>query len=310
MAGHRGLVGRALLRVLGAQGYDNLLLRSHDELDLRNAEATSAFFASERPEWVILAAAKVGGLGIMRSAPTEFLTDNLLIQDSVLQAARQSGVRRLLFVASSAIYPRECPQPMREEHLLTGELEPTVRPYALAKIAGIEQCWAMNRQYGTQFLALAPSNLYGPDDHFEPERSQVLASLLRKAHRAKLAGEASMEVWGSGTPRRELLFADDFAEACVHLLGLPEERWAPLVAGEVLPLLNVGVGEDDTIRELAEMVCRVVGFTGRLEFDSSKPDGSPCKLLECSGLSNLGWCSGVRLEDGLRRTYAAVRDRL
>lgn len=310
VAGHKGLVGRAVVRALKAQGCHQLVLKGREELDLRDAGATLRCFEQERPDLLILAAAKVGGIGAMRSSPTAFLTENLAIQQAVLKAARKSGVQRLLFLASSAVYPRDCPQPMEEAHLLSGPLEPTVRPYAMAKLAGIEQCWTMNREFGTRFLALAPSNLYGPEDHFEPERAQVVASLLRKAHRAKLEGAASMEVWGSGRARRELLYVDDLADACLHLLRLPEERWESLFSEHEPPLLNVGTGVDFTIRELAETVCAAVGFQGKLDFDSSKPDGSPRKLLNCVRLFDSGWSSSVGLVDGLKRTYQAVQDRL
>lgn len=310
VAGHRGLVGSAIVRELERQGYTNLLTRTHAELDLSDADAVQVFFAAEKPEYVFLAAAKVGGILANNQFPADFIRVNLAIQSVVIEAAHQSGVQRLLFLGSSCIYPKLCPQPIREEYLLTGELEPTNRPYALAKIAGVEMCWSYNRQYGTRYLAAMPTNLYGPDDNFDLNTSHVLPALLRKAHRAKLQGDASIEVWGSGTPRRELLYSDDMARACVHLMQLERDVFDGLLGEEHAPLVNIGTGEDCTIRELAELICDVVGFRGELKFDASKPDGTPRKLLDVSRIEALGWKPALSLRAGVERTYAAVAERL
>ena len=309
VAGHRGLVGSAVVRELRRRGYDNLLLKTHAELDLRDSAAVRQFFAAERPDYVVLAAAKVGGILANNTYPADFIRDNLAIQSSVIDACHQSRVQRLLFLGSSCIYPKLCPQPIREEYLLTGPLEPTNRPYALAKIAGIEMCWSYNRQYGTRYLAAMPTNLYGPDDNFDLNTSHVLPALLRKADAAKRAGEKTMTVWGTGTPRREFLHSDDAAKACVYLLELDRQRFDSLLKESEAPLVNIGTGEDLTIRELAEMVARVTGFEGSLEFDSSKPDGTPRKLLDVSRLHGLGWRHSIELEDGLRQTYESVKQR-
>ncbi|HSU19625.1 MAG TPA: GDP-L-fucose synthase [Acidobacteriaceae bacterium] len=309
VAGHRGLVGSAVVRELRRRGYDNLLLKTHAELDLRDSAAVRQFFAAERPDYVVLAAAKVGGILANNTYPADFIRDNLAIQSSVIDACHQSRVQRLLFLGSSCIYPKLCPQPIREEYLLTGPLEPTNRPYALAKIAGIEMCWSYNRQYGTRYLAAMPTNLYGPDDNFDLNTSHVLPALLRKADAAKRAGEKTMTVWGTGTPRREFLHSDDAAKACVYLLELDRQRFDSLLKESEAPLVNIGTGEDLTIRELAEMVARVTGFEGSLEFDSSKPDGTPRKLLDVSRLHGLGWRHAIELEDGLRQTYESVKQR-
>lgn len=309
VAGHRGLVGSAVVRELKRRGYENLLTRTHAELDLKDAAAVAAMFAEERPQYVVLAAAKVGGILANNTYPADFIRDNLDIQNSVIEACHKSGVERLLFLGSSCIYPKLCPQPIREEYLLTGPLEPTNRPYALAKIAGIEMCWSYNRQYGTRYLAAMPTNLYGPDDNFDLNTSHVLPALLRKAHAAKRRGEGTMTVWGTGTPRREFLHSDDAARACVYLLELEAARFDSLLNEQEAPLVNIGTGEDLTIRELAEMVARVTGFEGELEFDVTKPDGTPRKLLDVGRLHGLGWRHEIALEDGLRQTYAAVKDR-
>lgn len=309
VAGHRGLVGSAVVRELRRRGYDNLLLKTHAELDLRDSAAVQQFFAAERPEYVVLAAAKVGGILANNTYPADFIRDNLAIQSSVIEACHQSGVQRLLFLGSSCIYPKLCPQPIREEYLLTGPLEPTNRPYALAKIAGIEMCWSYNRQFGTRYLAAMPTNLYGPDDNFDLNTSHVLPALLRKADAAKRAGEKTMTVWGTGTPRREFLHSDDAAKACVYLLELDRQRFDSLLKESEAPLVNIGTGEDLTIRELAEMVARVTGFEGSLEFDSSKPDGTPRKLLDVSRLHGLGWRHAIELEGGVRQTYESVKQR-
>jgi GDP-L-fucose synthase len=310
VAGHRGLVGSAIVRELQRRGFDNLLLRTHAELELVDAAAVRRFFAKERPEYVVLAAARVGGILANNTYPAEFIRDNLDIQNSVIEACHENGVQRMLFLGSSCIYPKLCPQPIREEYLLTGPLEPTNQPYALAKIAGIEMCWSYNRQYGTRYLAAMPTNLYGPDDNFDLKTSHVLPALLRKAHEAKKNGERAMTVWGTGTPRREFLHADDAANACVFLLELEAARFDSLLREEAAPLVNIGTGEDLTIRELAERVARTVGFAGEVAFDASKPDGTPRKLLDVSRMQGLGWRHSIELEEGLRRTYEAVRMQL
>jgi GDP-L-fucose synthase len=302
VAGHRGLAGSALVRRLRAAGYENLVLRTHDELELTDALAVRRFFEAERPEHVLLAAAKVGGILANDTMPAEFIRENLAIQTNVIHEAWRAGVKRLLFLGSSCIYPRECPQPMKEEYLLTGPLEPTNRPYALAKIAGIEMCSAYNRQHGTQFLAVMPTNLYGPGDNYDLRTSHVLPALIRKAHEAKQRGDAALVVWGTGQPRREFLYSDDMADACVALLGLEDGRYRSAI-GTYPPLVNVGAGTDLTIKELAELVCNVVGFRGRLQFDATKPDGTPRKLLDAGKLAALGWKPRTALQAGIELAY-------
>lgn len=309
VAGHRGLVGSALLRALDGAGYKNVVGRTHAELDLTEANAVDRFFEEQRPEYVVLAAAKVGGILANNTYPADFIRENLLIQMNVIEAARRTGVKRLLFLGSSCIYPKMAPQPLREDALLTGPLEPTNRPYALAKIAGIEMCWSYNRQYGTRYLAAMPTNLYGPEDNFDLNTSHVLPALLRKAAEARAAGVEELVVWGSGTPRREFLHADDLASACLFLLNLPEERYGRFLNESDAPLVNIGTGEDVTIRELAEIVRRVTGFEGRLVFDASKPDGTPRKLMDVGRLHELGWRHTIELEQGIRDVYAAVKER-
>jgi len=311
VAGHRGLVGSAIVRRLHADGHTQLLLRTHAELDLTDERATRAFFEAQKPDYVFLAAAKVGGIVANNTLPGAFIRDNLAIQNSVIHAAYLAGVKRLLFLGSSCIYPKLAPQPMRERDLLTGPLEPTNRPYALAKIAGIEMCWSYNRQYGTQYLAAMPTNLYGPGDNYHPTLSHVIPALLRKFHEAKLAARDGVEVWGTGTPRREFLFSDDMADACVFLMNLPDERFGALLGSDETvsglfepPLVNIGVGEDVTIAELAATVARVVGFEGRITYDSTKPDGTPRKLMDVSLLAGAGWKASTGLEQGLRMAYA------
>ncbi|MET3106050.1 GDP-L-fucose synthase [Oxalobacteraceae bacterium GrIS 1.18] len=307
VAGHRGLVGSALVKVLQKDGYSNLLCRTHAELDLTNQAAVDALFAQERPEYVLLAAAKVGGIHANNTYPAEFIQANLAMQNNVLHASYKNGVQRLLFLGSSCIYPKLAPQPMREEYLLTGPLEPTNRPYAMAKLAGIEQCWAYNRQYGTRFLAVMPTNLYGPGDNYDLQNSHVLPALIRKFHEAKLNQTPSVVVWGTGTPKREFLYSEDMAEACVHLMNLDETTFQGLLAADrndgLAPLVNIGTGVDSSIRELAELVRTVVGYEGDIEFDTSRPDGPPRKWLDVSRLSDLGWQAKTELKVGLGLAY-------
>ena len=303
IAGHRGLVGSALMRQLYARGYDNLVTRTHAELDLTEQAAVRDFFAAEKPEYVLLAAARVGGIHANNTYPAEFIQQNLAIQTNVIHEAWRNGVARLLFLGSSCIYPRDCPQPIREEYLLTGPLEPTNRPYALAKIAGIEMCHAYNRQYGTRFMAAMPTNLYGPGDNYDLNNSHVLPALIRKMHEAKMNNAKEAVVWGTGTPRREFLYSDDMAAACLYLLEQPEEKLRSLFNDQQPPLVNVGCGEDLTIRELAELVREVVGYSGSLVFDTSKPDGTMRKLLEVSRLNALGWKATTSLREGVKLAY-------
>ena len=310
VAGHRGLVGSAIVRSLQSQGFDNLLLRTHHELDLKRAQEVDAFFATERPQVVFVAAAKVGGIHANNTYPADFIRDNLQIQTHLIDAAYRNGVKRLLFLGSSCIYPRDCPQPIREEYLLTGPLEPTNRPYALAKISGIEMCWAYNRQYGTQYLAAMPTNLYGPGDNYDLENSHVLPALIRKIYEAMKSGRNEVTVWGTGKPLREFLYSTDCADACVHLMKLDEETFASLLTNDVPPLVNVGYGSDVTIRELAETVAKVLGYPGRLIFDTTKPDGTPRKLMDSSRLRALGWEPKVDLETGIRLAFAAAKQTL
>lgn len=310
VAGHRGLVGSAIVRKLESEGYTQLICRTHADLDLTDAVATQAFFAAEKPEYVFLAAAKVGGIVANNTYPAEFIRDNLAIQTNVIHAAWLHGATRLLFLGSSCIYPKLAPQPMREEHLLTSSLEPTNRPYALAKIAGIEMCWSYNRQYGTKFLAAMPTNLYGPGDNYHPENSHVIPALLRKFHQAKVAQAPSVSVWGTGMPRREFLYSDDMAEACVYLMNLQDSEFESLLGSDETksgkfepPLINIGVGEDITIRELAELVGEVVGYQGDVLFDTTKPDGTPRKLMDVSRLASCGWKARTGLREGLAWAY-------
>jgi GDP-L-fucose synthase len=310
VAGHRGLVGSAILRSFEDAGYTRLLTRTHSQLDLTDTLTVARFFAEEQPEYVILAAARVGGILANNTYPADFIRENLFIQNNVIEQSRITGVQRLLFLGSSCIYPRLCPQPIREEYLLTGELEPTNRPYAIAKIAGIEMCWSYNRQYGTRYLAAMPTNLYGPEDNFDLHTSHVLPALMRKVAEAVATGRNTVEVWGTGTPRRELLYNQDLAKACLHLMEMPDEQLSTFLAGDHPPLINIGTGEDVTIRELAETVCRELGFDGKLVFDTTKPDGTPRKLLDVSRIHALGWKATTTLPEGIRKTYAAVREKL
>ncbi|MGO9775971.1 MAG: GDP-L-fucose synthase family protein [Terracidiphilus sp.] len=307
VAGHLGLAGSALVRSLERHGFSNFVFRSISELNLQNAADTDTFFAAESPDYVFLAAAKVGGIQANNTYPADFIRDNLQIQTNVIDAAWHNGVKRLLFLGSSCIYPRDCPQPIREEYLLTGPLEPTNRAYALAKIAGIEMCWSYNRQYGTRYLAAMPTNMYGPGDNYNLETSHVLPALIRKVYEARCAGRSEVVVWGSGTPLREFMYSDDFANACVYLMTLDDQSYGTLLSEDHPPLINVGYGSDVTIRELAETVCRVLGFAGKLVFDASKPDGTPRKLMDSSRLRALGWRPKVDLETGIRLSFEAAK---
>jgi len=303
VAGHRGLVGSAVLRGLRKQGCEQLITRSHSELELCDAGAVEKFFATERPELVLLCAAKVGGIAANNDFPAEFIHENLTIQSNVIHGAWRAGIRRLVFLGSSCIYPRDCPQPIREESLLTGPLEATNRPYAIAKIAGVEMCWSYNRQYGTRYLAIMPTNLYGPGDDYDLERSHVLPALIRKCHEAKLSGATAVEAWGSGTPRRELLYSDDLADAVTFLLGLEDAELAEHFGELRPPLINIGTGEDSSIAELMERVKAVVGFEGGVVWDRSRPDGTPQKRLDVSAMHALGWRHRTTLAEGIRLAY-------
>jgi GDP-L-fucose synthase len=303
VAGHNGLVGSAIVRALRQRGYSNLLLRSHQELDLTDEKRVRELFLSKPPAYVFLAAAKVGGIHANATYPADFIRVNLRIQSNVVESAYSVGIRRLLFLGSSCIYPKFAPQPIPENALLTGELEPTNRAYALAKIAGIEMCSAFNRQYGTQYLAAMPCNIYGVGDYYHPDNSHVIPALILKMHAAKISGADHVTLWGTGTPRREFLFADDLAEACVFLMNLPDSQLGPLVnSADEPPLVNVGFGSDVTIFDLARLVANAVGFKGQIEFDNSKPDGTPRKLLDVSRLKSMGWHATTTLEEGLERT--------
>ena len=306
VAGHRGLVGSALVRGLRERGYRKLLLRSHAELDLCNQAAVAEFFRTERPDHVFLAAAKVGGILANDTYPAEFVHQNLAIQTNVIHEAWRNGVKRLLFLGSSCIYPRDCPQPIREDYLLTGPLEATNRAYAIAKIAGIEMCWSYNRQYGTRYLAAMPTNLYGPGDNYDARSSHVIPALLGKFHEARVSSAPAVNVWGSGAPRREFLFSDDMAEACIFLMTLSEVEFdAALRTGTGHPpLINVGTGEDLSIKELVEHVRETTAYRGDIVYDSGKPDGTPRKLLDVSLLHKIGWRARTDLRTGLAKAYA------
>ncbi|MEK3885265.1 GDP-L-fucose synthase [Paenibacillus sp. PL2-23] len=293
IAGHRGLVGSAINRRLEQEGYTNLIYRTSAELDLRNQLEVEKFFSMEQPEYVFLAAAKVGGIVANNTYPADFIRDNLMIQNNIIDAAYRNGVKKLLFLGSTCIYPKFAPQPMKEEYLLTGELEPTNEPYAIAKIAGIKMCQSYNRQYGTKYISVMPTNLYGPNDNFDLQSSHVLPALIRKFHEAKQANAEFVEVWGTGTPRREFLYSDDLADACVYLMNHYESD----------EIVNIGVGSDISIKELAELVSSTVGFEGAITFNTSKPDGTPRKLVDVSKLNNLGWKSSTALEVGIKQAY-------
>lgn len=297
VAGHKGLVGSAILRALVNKGFKNLVYRSSSELDLRDRQQVLAFFEEERIDYVFLAAAKVGGIAANNDFPADFIRDNLLIQTNVIDAAYQTDVSKLLFLGSTCIYPKFAPQPLKEEYLLTGELEPTNQPYAIAKIAGINMCQSYNRQYGTKFISVMPTNMYGPNDNFDLKSSHVLPALLRKFHEAKESNSKTVEVWGSGNPKREFLHSDDLADACLFLMAHYED-------GEIV---NIGVGHDISIKELAELIKSVVGYEGGIAFNPSIPDGTPRKLVDVTKINALGWQAKISLEDGLKAVYAEFR---
>jgi GDP-L-fucose synthase len=303
VAGHRGLAGSAIVRELQRQGFTNLVTRTHAELDLEDAAATQIFFELEKPDIVFLAAAKVGGIHANNTYPVDFLMSNLLVEANVCRAVHRTRVKRLIFLGSSCIYPRDCPQPIREEYLLTGPLEATNRPYALAKIAGIEMCWSYNRQYGMKWLAAMPTNLYGPGDNYDLNNSHVLPALIRKMHEAKMSGADEVVLWGSGKPKREFLYVDDLANALVYLATLDDKRYDTLVAPSQCPLINVGTGTDLTIRELAETVAGVVGYQGKFVQDTTKPDGTMRKVMDVSKINGMGWQAATSLKDGIHLTY-------
>lgn len=345
VAGHRGLVGSALVRNLEEKGYSNILKTNHNELDLTDEKAVAEFFKTEKPDYVFLAAAKVGGIHANNTYPAEFIRDNLAIQNNVIHHAYLNNVKRLLFLGSSCIYPKNAPQPLKEEYLLTGPLEETNRPYALAKIAGIEMCWSYNRQYGTQYLAAMPTNLYGPGDNYDLNNSHVLPALIRKFHLAKLAGEGNktsildderkhgklpepyrtevltaceksqtpaVVIWGTGTPKREFMYSEDMADACVHLMNLDDKQYQPLLGANrndgVAPVVNIGVGEDLMIKELAEIIKETIGFKGQIVFDETKPDGTMRKLLDIERLKKMGSKAQTRLKNGIETVYTAYKN--
>jgi GDP-L-fucose synthase len=298
VAGHRGLVGSAVVRALQQQGYTHLVLRTHNELDLTDQSDVRRFFEAERPEAVILAAARVGGIHANDTRPASFIRDNLLVQDNVIDAAQRSGVGKFVFLGSSCVYPKLSPQPIKEDYLLTGPLEPTNEWYAIAKIAGLKMCQAYRREFGFNAISLMPTNLYGPGDNFDLQNSHVLPALIRRFHEAKVRGDESVTVWGTGTPRREFLHVDDLADAILYLLHSYDAE----------PIVNIGWGQDVTIRELAELVMSAIGYCGRLIFDSTKPDGTPRKLLDVTRLTDLGWQPRIPLRNGIERTYAWFKE--
>ena len=305
VAGHRGMVGSAIVRELRQMGYNNLLLKAHKELDLTNKLKVREFFEQESPEFVFLAAAKVGGILANDIYRAEFIHDNLAIQTNVIHESYRVDVKRLMFLGSSCIYPRDCPQPIKEKYLLTGPLELTNRPYAVAKIAGIEMCWSYNRQYNTKSVAVMPTNMYGLGDNYHPQNSHVLPALIRRAHESKLKNSKEMMVWGSGKPLREFLYAADMAEACIYMMNLPDVGYEEIIGNELEepPLINLGSGQEYSIKKLAEIICDVVGYNGKIHFDTSKPDGTPRKFLDSSKLEAIGWKASTSLESGLQAAY-------
>ena len=304
VAGHNGLVGSAIVRTLRAQGYTNIVTRSHKELELTDQAQVREFFRTEKIDQVYLAAAKVGGIHANNTYPADFIYDNMMVQANVVHEARFNGVQKLLFLGSSCIYPRMAPQPIKEEYLMSGMLEPTNEPYAMAKIAGIKLCESYNRQYGTDYRSVMPTNLYGPGDNYHPENSHVIPALIRRFHEAKLSNAPEVVIWGSGKPMREFLYVDDMAAACVHVMNLDQATYAKYT-DPMHSHINVGTGQDVTIAELARLVGEVVGYRGRIGFDTSKPDGTPRKLLDVSKLTQLGWQASTPLSEGLRQAYAA-----
>ncbi len=308
VAGHRGLVGSAIMRALEKQGYTNIIFRTHAELDLTDTQAVKQFFEIEKPEYVFFAAAKVGGIQANNIYPADFIRENINIQQNLIHQAYLTKVKRLLFLGSSCIYPKDCPQPIKERYLLTGPLEPTNRPYALAKIAGIEMCWAYNRQYGTNYLAAMPTNLYGQNDNYDLNNSHVLPALIRKFHEAKIQNKPYVEAWGTGAPRREFLYSDDMADACLFLMNLPELKYNQLVQDEhKAPLINVGCGEDVTIKELTQLVQKAIYYRGDIKWDATKPDGAMRKLMDVEKLKDLGWSYQTSLESGIELVYQSFQ---
>ena len=303
IAGHLGLVGSALVRGLQKAGHTNLLTKTHDELNLENQEAVERFFTAEKPEYVFLAAGKVGGIHANKTYPAEFIYQNILIQINIIHQSWKNGVQRLLSLGSSCIYPKECPQPIKEEYLLSGPLEPTNSPYAIAKIAGIETCWAYSRQYNTRYISVMPTNLYGPGDNYNLQNSHVLPALIRKMHEAKLNNSDSVIAWGTGTPRREFLYSDDLADACIYLMTRPNSELNELISDNSPPLINIGCGVDQTIMELVHLVKDAVGYTGKIEWDKSKPDGTMQKVLDIRRISNMGWKPITELTEGIKKAY-------
>lgn len=303
IAGHKGLVGSAICRELKNQGYKNLITRSHAELDLEDQKKTELFIMNSKPDVVFLAAAKVGGILANNLYPVDFLMKNIAIQSNVIRASYLSNVKRLIFLGSSCIYPKDCPQPIKEEYLLTSDLEATNRPYALAKITGVEMCWSYNRQFDTQYLAAMPTNLYGPNDNYDLTNSHVLPALIRKIHEAKVNNKSIVEIWGTGEPKREFLHSDDLAKALIYLLNLNDVNFKKLVEKNVCPLINVGTGIDLSINNLAHLVKNIIGFKGKFLFDNSKPDGTLRKILNIEKIKSLGWHPEISFEDGLVQTY-------
>lgn len=308
VAGHRGMVGSAIVRVLEAKGYARLIIRSHEELDLTDQAAVREFFETEKPDEVYLAAARVGGIHANNVYPADFIYENLMIETNVVHQAWITDVKKLLFLGSSCIYPRMATQPMREDALLDGKLEPTNEPYAIAKIAGIKLCESYNRQHGTDFRSVMPTNLYGPGDNYHPENSHVIPALIRRFHEAKITGQSKVVVWGTGKPRREFLYVDDVASACVHVMDLDRAVYSAPTE-PMQSHINVGTGEDLTIGELSRLISEIVGFSGEIVFDSSRPDGTPRKLLDVSRIRSLGWAPKVTLQEGIRRTYGDFMER-
>ena len=303
VAGHRGLAGSAICRELNKQGFENIITKTRQELDLEDKQKTEEFICDTKPDAVFLSAAKVGGIHANNTYPVEFLMSNLTIQANVIKASHKANVQRLIFLGSSCIYPKNCPQPIKEDYLLTSDLEPTNRPYAIAKIAGIEMCWSYNRQFNTQYLAVMPTNLYGPNDNYDLENSHVLPALIRKIHEAKINNLPSVEIWGSGKPKREFLHADDLASSLIYLINLNHAQFRELTNPDKAPLINVGTGSDLSIIDLAELIKDSVGFDGDFKLNSSKPDGTLRKVLNVEKINNLGWSSKINLKDGLTQTY-------